>query len=105
MSAVSFLRTASGRLAKSLLGASIAALGAAVFDAAWARSASASAQKSSLSVYLADAGLIAPVALVIGIVTGIAGLVLDPSFPPSPQRFAAALRVRAIGRPADVAAF
>jgi arylsulfatase A-like enzyme len=35
----------------------------------------------------------------------VCGLILDPAFPPSPRRFAAALRVRAIGRAAGVAAF
>lgn len=105
MSAISRVRSIGGRLALSLLGASVAGLGAAAFDAGWARSASESARQASLSLYLADAGLVAPVALGLGLLVGVAGLVLDPSFPPSPLRLAAALRLRAVGRPADIAAF
>src|SRR5690349_2983810 len=105
MKAISRVISIGGRLAQSLLGASITALGASVFDAAWARTTADAAQKAGLSIYLADAGLIAPFALVIGLAVGVAGLIVDPVFPPSPQRLADALRFQAIGRPADVAAF
>lgn len=105
MSAISQVRSIGGRLALSLVGASFTALGAAVFDAAWARPSGEAARRSGLSLYLVDAGLIAPIALGLGLFAFVAGLILDPAFPPSPLRLASALRVRAVGRPADIAAF
>ncbi len=104
MSLVSRVRGASARLARSVLGASGAGLLAAAVDAAWARGAASAGQgRAALPVYLAAAGLIAPVAIAVGLAAGLAGLVADPDAPPSPLRFAAALRVRAAGRPATAA--
>ena len=47
----------------------------------------------------------APVALLLAVVAASLALVLDPARPPSPTALVAELRIRAIGRPADVAAF
>jgi arylsulfatase A-like enzyme len=98
------LREAFDRVAGGVLGASVCALGASVLDASWARAAGGSARIGS-SIYLADAGLLAPVALAVGLAAALAGLVVNPHAPPSPKQLLAALRVRASGRPADVAAF
>jgi len=93
-----------GRLARSLLGASTAAMGAALADASWARAA-ASAGDASFAIYLDDAGLLAPLALALGFFAALAGIVIDPAHPPSMSRLFAALRLGAVGRPADGAAF
>jgi arylsulfatase A-like enzyme len=106
MSTWSRLSEGSGRLGRSVLGAALAALGAGVLDAGWARAAAGAGRgRDGVAVYLADAGLIAPIALVVGLAAGVAALVVNPVVPPSPSRLVAALRVRAVGRPADVAAF
>jgi choline-sulfatase len=106
VSALGTLRSWGARVAHGLLGASAAGLGAALFDASWARTAAGEAGKShGIDLYLADAGLIAPVALLCGAVAVGLNLVSDPAVPPSPAGLAASLRVRAIGRPADIAAF
>jgi arylsulfatase A-like enzyme len=102
------IREAWGRVCRSALGASACALAAAVLDAQWARAAGdarSTRSSGSASVYLADLGLVAPVALMIGLGVGVASLVLSPSGPPSLERFFAALRVRAIGNRAAAAAF
>jgi choline-sulfatase len=104
MSTMSRVLEASARVGRSVLGASVAGLLAAVVDAAWARgAASAGPGRAAVHVYLAAAGLIAPIAIAVGLAAGVAGLVADPDAPPSPARFMAALRVRAIGRPATAA--
>lgn len=96
----------SSRLARSALGASVCGLAAALADASWARGAAGAVAKSrGFALYLADAGLISPAAIAVGLGAGLAGIVLDPAAPPSPSRLANALRLRAVGRPADVAAF
>src|SRR4051812_17242833 len=95
-----------GRVCRSVLGASACALGAAVLDAAWARAAAGEGRGSAgLPIYLADLGLIMPIAIVLGVAVGVAGLVVNPAAPPSPLRLAATLRLRAIGNPASAAAF
>jgi choline-sulfatase len=98
------LRAALTRLCQSLLGASIVALGGSVLDGSWARAAGSS-RASATAVALADAGLVAPIAIAVGLVAGVAALVVSPDAPPSPRQAIAALRVRAAGKPADVAAF
>lgn len=106
MSALGKARSWGARLAHGLLGASAAGLGATLFDASWARSTAGEAARShGLDLYLADAGLIAPLALLCGGLAVVLGVVVDPAVPPSPASLAASLRVRAIGRPADIAAF
>lgn len=106
MSALGTARSWGARLAHGLLGASAAGLVAALFDAAWARGAAGEAGKAhGADLYLADAGLVAPIALLCGAVAAALSLVTDPVVPPSPAGLAASLRVRAIGRPADIAAF
>ena len=105
MSALGWLRASGERLARGLFGASVAGLAVAIADAAWARSAAGDGTRGGFSLYLADAGLLAPVAIGVGVAAAVAGLIVDPVAPPTPRRLVAALRVRAIGRPADVAAF
>lgn len=95
---------APARIAGSALGAVVTAMGVAVLDASWAR-AGASARAGAGAVFLADAGVLAPAALAVGVAAGLAGLALSPHAPPSPRQAVAALRVRAAGKPADVAAF
>jgi arylsulfatase A-like enzyme len=102
------LRDWGGRLGRSLFGAAIGGLAAAWLDAGWARSAAgadAGGGPGRIATTLADAGLLAPVALAVGVAAVVASVVLDPAQPPSPRAFLAALRLRAVGRPADVAAF
>ncbi|EYF06203.1 sulfatase-like hydrolase/transferase [Chondromyces apiculatus] len=91
------------RFAQSVFGASICALVAALLDAGWASDEAQGAGK--LAAWLADAGLIAPVALVVGALVGLGAIVTDPAEPPSPFTLMDALRRRAVGRPADIAAF
>lgn len=106
MSALVKTRSWSARLAHGLLAASAAGLGATLFDASWARSAAGDAGKAhGIDLYLADAGLMAPVALLCGVAAAVFSVVVDPAVPPSPAGLAASLRVRAVGRPADIAAF
>src|SRR5262249_36990478 len=86
-------RDAGARLCRSVLGASVWARGAAVLAAAWARAAAGEGRGSAgVSIYLADLGLIAPVAVATGLAAGVAALVADPAAPPSPASLAAALR-------------
>lgn len=99
------LRSSAGRLAKSALGGSVCGLAAAVADAAWAARDAGDASPLGLSIALADAGLLVPFAWFIGLGAGAGALFVDPQRPPSPSSLIASLRVRAIGRPADVAAF
>jgi choline-sulfatase len=106
MSTMSRVHEGWARVCRSVFGASACALGAAVLDAAWARAAAGEGRgQAGLSIYLADLGLIAPVAIAVGLAAGLAGLVVNAATPPSPLRFAAALRVRAIGNRASAAAF
>ncbi|MEO7327144.1 MAG: sulfatase-like hydrolase/transferase [Minicystis sp.] len=106
MNAQPFLRSAAGRFGRSLFGATLTAAGAAALDASWAKSAAgASASRLGLGVYFADLGLLAPLALIVGLLAGAASLVVDAERPPSPARLAASLRARGTGRPADIAAF
>lgn len=97
------VRDFASRLGRSALAASVAGVVAAVVDVAYAgREASGGAARLDL---LADVGCLAPFALVIGLAAGVAALFVDGSRAPSPSTLVAALRVRGIGRPADVAAF
>ena len=106
MSALGRVRSWGPRLAHGLLGATVTGLGATLFDAAWARgTAGEGASAHRLDLYLADAGLTAPIALICGGIAVALSLVIDPVVPPSPAGLAASLRLRAVGRPADIAAF
>jgi arylsulfatase A-like enzyme len=106
MSALGHARTWGARLAHGLLGATVAGLGAAVVDSSWARSAAGEAGAAhGLDLYLADAGLLAPLAVACGAAATVVALVVDPAVAPSPAGLAASLRARAVGRPADIAAF
>ena len=106
MSALGLARAWGGRLAHGLLGATVAGLVATVVDSSWARSAAGESGKAhGLDLYLADAGLVAPIAVLCGSLAAALALLVDPVVAPSPAGLAASLRVRAIGRPADIAAF
>ncbi|WP_437732763.1 sulfatase-like hydrolase/transferase [Sorangium sp. So ce1335] len=98
-------RSWAGRLARSALGASVFGALAASLDAGWATAGTGDDPAFQLATYLADIGVFAPVALAVGLLGGAAAIVVDPSRPPSPATLVASLRVRAIGRPADIAAF
>lgn len=114
---ISTPRAWGGRLARSALGAAACAAAAALFDAGWASSGAGEGVAGAdgrpplaegvgqLATYLADAGLLAPIALIVGLAAGAAALVADPARPPSPPTLIASLRLKGIGRPADVAAF
>lgn len=106
MSALGQVRAWGARLAHGLLGATVAGLVAAIVDSSWAlRAAGEAGRAHGLDLYLADAGLMAPFALLCGVAATVFALVVDPLVSPSPASLAASLRVRAIGRPADIAAF
>ena len=106
MSALGRVRSWGPRVAHGLLGAVAVGAAATIFDAAWARSAAGEAGAShGLDLYLADAGLVAPIALICGGFAVAFSLLIDPVVPPSPAGLAASLRLRGIGRPADIAAF
>ncbi|WP_434043599.1 MULTISPECIES: sulfatase-like hydrolase/transferase [Sorangium] len=98
-------RAWAGRLATSALGASVFGALAASLDAGWATAGTGGDSAFQLATYLADIGVFAPLALAVGLLGGAAAIVVDPSRPPSPATLVASLRVRAIGRPADIAAF
>lgn len=101
------LRAWSGRIVRGAMGASLAGLFAAAFDTAWARGQgdASSLEVKPIAVLLADAGLIAPVALTVGLVVGLGSVVVFPDRAPSPSSLTDWLRDTAKGRPADVAAF
>ncbi|WP_437754564.1 sulfatase-like hydrolase/transferase [Sorangium sp. So ce1389] len=98
-------RAWAGRLARSALGASVFGALAASLDAGWATAGAVDDAAFQRATYLADIGVFAPVALAVGLLGGLFAIVVDPSRPPSPATLVASLRVRAIGRPADIAAF
>jgi arylsulfatase A-like enzyme len=89
------------RFARGALCAALGGLGAALCDASWAGGGAT----STSTLFLADAGLVAPLALLLAVLATLFGLLLDPGQPPSPASLIADLRLRAVGRPADVAAF
>lgn len=93
------------RLALALFGASMAGLAVAAVDAAWARGAAGEAASGVFSTFAADAGLLAPALLLFGFACAIFGWIMSPREAPSPSALIAALRLRAVGRPADIAAF
>lgn len=92
------------RLVQSAFGASLCGLVAAFLDAAWAQQ-SAGDPSLGITVSIADAGLLAPFFLAIGLAVGAAAIFIDPAGPLTPRSFIAALRLRAVGKPADIAAF
>ncbi|MGK3969253.1 sulfatase-like hydrolase/transferase [Sorangium sp. So ce118] len=98
-------RAWAGRLARSALGASVFGALAASLDAGWATAGAVDDAAFQRATYLADIGVFAPVALAVGLLCGLFAIVVDPSRPPSPATLVASLRLRAIGRPADIAAF
>ena len=95
------------RLVHSLLGGAIASVACALLDASWAAGeADGVAQQSSrVADALVDIGLIAPLGGAIALVGGAAALLWDHEEAVSPRRLLASLRLRAVGRPAEFAAF
>ncbi|HEY6562669.1 MAG TPA: sulfatase-like hydrolase/transferase [Polyangiaceae bacterium] len=84
-------RAAWQRVAASAATATVAGTIAAALDSAWARRAVAEPPALGATL-LADAGLIAPIALGCGIAVGVASLFLHPADAPSPRRVALRLR-------------
>lgn len=107
MKAGQVLRTWSGRIVRGAFGASLGGLFAACFDASWARGQgdASSLEVKSFALVLADAGLISPIALFVGLGVGFGSVLVFPERAPSPASFMDWLRDMAKGRPADVAAF
>lgn len=86
----SWLRLALARLSASLAGASLLALVAAASDTRWSR-AVASEPPAFGSLFAADLGLIAPVAIFVGLAIGALSLYLHPTDAPTARRLARAL--------------
>ncbi len=89
----SWLHLAVARLSASLAGAALFGVLAAVLDASWSR-AVASEPPALGTLFAADLGLVAPVALVVGVAVAAASLYLHPAEPPSPGGFVRALSPR-----------
>ncbi len=102
-----FLRAWSGRIVQGMLGASLAGFFAALLDTTWARGEGdgASLEVKTFALFLADAGLLSPVALLVGFALSVASVLIFPDRAPSPSSLTDWLRDMARGRPADVAAF
>jgi arylsulfatase A-like enzyme len=106
MNAWSQFREWGRRIAQSVFGASICGLAAAVVDSAWAaRAQGEDASLSRTALAVADAGILAPFMLLIGFFAGGLAVAIDPGRSPSPSSLISSLRHRAVGRPADIAAF
>ena len=99
------LRDFGQRLVRALLGAAMAGLAVAAVDAAWARGAGGEGSSGVIATFAADAGLLAPLLLLLGVACAVFGWVVSPAEAPAPSSLLAALRLRAVGRPADIAAF
>jgi len=87
----SFARAVFRRGVASLAAAAFVGLLAAMLDALWARRATAEPPALGATA-LADAGLIAPLALVCGLVIGVGSALLHPAAAPSARRLALSLR-------------
>jgi len=89
------------------MGGSLVGLFAAALDVAWARSAGDERLSASkrFSLFAADAGLVAPIALVLSVFVATTLVLVSPNRAPSSATLVESLRARAKGRPADVAAF
>jgi arylsulfatase A-like enzyme len=106
MRAAAHLRRWGGRVARGALASAAVLLTGALLDAAWAEGALDPATGAGpLSLFLADAGLLAPIGAALGLVVGAGAVVLWPEQPPSMGGAVSRLRALAAGRPADVAAF
>jgi arylsulfatase A-like enzyme len=75
---------------RSLGAASVTGLGTALVDAIWARAKDAE-PPPLVAVWLADAGITAPIALLLAAAVGSAALFFHPQGPPSLARMSAAL--------------
>jgi choline-sulfatase len=93
------------RLAHALFGASMSGLAIAAIDTTWARGAAGESAPGALATFLAEVGVLAPWLLLFGGACAVLGLVISPREPASPVSLVAALRLRAAGHPADIAAF
>jgi len=93
------------RLAQALFVASMCGLAIAAVDTTWARGAAGESASGVLATFAADVGLLAPFVLFFAVACTAFGWIVSPREPPSPATLIAALRLRAVGRPADIAAF
>jgi choline-sulfatase len=84
-------RQALGRLAAALFGAVLSSVVASALDAMWIGRAEAESPPLS-RLLLAELGLMAPLALAVGLVVALAAAFLHPLCPPSPSRLVRALR-------------
>ena len=93
------------RLAHALFGASMCGIAVAALDATWARNAAGESAPGMVPLFLAEVGVLAPWLLGFGAACAVFGMVMGPREPASPASLVAALRLRAAGHPADIAAF
>lgn len=93
------------RLAHALFGASMCGLAVAAIDTTWARGAAGESAPGAVTTFLAEAGVLAPWVLLFGAACAVFGFVMSPREPASASSLVAALRLRAAGHPADIAAF
>lgn len=93
------------RLSHALFGASMGGLAIAALDTSWARGAAGESAPGVLATFLAEAGVLAPWILLLGVGCAAFGFVMSPREPASVRSLIAALRLRADGHPADIAAF
>ena len=99
------LRDMGTRLAQALFGASMFGLVIAAVDTTWARGAAGESASGIFATFAAEIGLLAPLVLFVGVAAAVFGWIMSPREPASPRTLLASLRLRAVGRPADVAAF
>jgi len=92
-----------GRWLRSVCAGSLAGLASAVVDAVWARAKDAEPPALS-AVWLTDAGLVAPLALLVGAAAGVAALFFHPKAAPSLVRLSDALTPASEERRAYLAA-
>lgn len=92
------------RLAIGAAAGAVGGVGAALADARWIKTG-ISEGPSFFSVLASALGLIAPLALVIGLVVGLTSWLIHPRAEPSIPGLLARLRDISAGRPADIAAF
>jgi choline-sulfatase len=93
------------RLAHALFGAAMCGLAIAAIDTTWARGAAGESAPGAAATFLAEAGVLAPWILALGAAFAVFGMVMSPREPASFSALVAALRLRAAGHPADIAAF
>jgi choline-sulfatase len=95
------------RLGRALAGGAVGGVIAALADAAWARAAEKVRWQEMLAVCVFDLGVIAPVAVAVGVCASLFGLLVEPDRPMSPREIVGVLLpsdgARAIRRTSAVA--